>query len=76
MHLQLTDDEAHLLREVLRSYLKELRGEIIDTDNVDYKRSLRRERGQLESIAGRLDATPDGGEVTVTRVVRVSTVWT
>ncbi|MEZ5249626.1 MAG: hypothetical protein R2713_10550 [Ilumatobacteraceae bacterium] len=51
MQLHLDDHEAHLLREVLRSYLKELRGEIVDTDNAGYKRELRRERDALDTIA-------------------------
>ncbi len=76
MQLHLDDHEAHLLREVLRSYLKELRGEIIDTDNAEYKRTLRHEREALDAIAARLDETPAADEPVITRVVQVSAVWT
>lgn len=76
MQLHLDDHEAHLLREVLRSYLKELRGEIVDTDNVSYKRTLRAEREMLDAIAARLDETPAADPPVITRVIRVSAVWT
>ena len=75
MQLHLDDHEAHLLREVLRSYLKELRGEIVDTDNAGYKRELRHERDALDAIAARLDDAPVGDEPTITRVVQVTAVW-
>lgn len=75
MQLHLDDHEAHLLREVLRSYLKELRGEIVDTDNVEYKRTLRHEREVLDAIAARLDETPPGDEPVITQVVQVTAVW-
>jgi hypothetical protein len=75
VQLHLNDEEAHLLREVLRSYLKDLRGEIGDTDNVGYKRNLKHERDLLDAIAGRLDETPDGDEPTITSVLRVTAVW-
>jgi hypothetical protein len=76
MQLHLEDHEAHLLREVLRSYLRELRGEIVDTDNVGYKRTLKHEREVLDGIAARLDETPDHDEPVITRIVQVSAVWT
>jgi len=76
VQLELTDEEGHLLREVLRSYLKELRGEIVDTDNVAFKRNLKHERELLDGLAARLDGTPEGAEPTITRVVRVTAVWT
>jgi hypothetical protein len=76
VHLEVTDEEAHLLREVLRSYLTDLRGEIVGTDNPEFKRALKHERELLDAIAARLDASPPGEEPTITRVVRVTTVWT
>jgi hypothetical protein len=76
MQLELTDEEAHLLREVLRSYLTDLRGEIVDTDNPEFKRRLKHERELLDVIAQRLDESPQGEEPTITRVVRVTAVWT
>lgn len=76
MELDLTDEESHLLREVLGTYLTELRGEIIDTDNSEFKRKLRHEREMLDAIASRLEDSPPGDEPTVIQVVRVTAVWT
>ncbi len=73
MLLELSDEEAALMREVLASYLKELRGEIVDTDNADYRRTLRRERQQLEDIVVRLEHLPRV-EPVVTRLVQVSAI--
>lgn len=75
MQLDLTDEESHLLREVLRTYLTELRGEIIDTDNSEFKRKLRHEREMLDAIAVRLDESPARDEPMLMRVVRVTAVW-
>ena len=76
MQLEVTNEEAHLLREVLRSYLTDLRGEIVDTDNPEFKRQLKHERELLDAIAQRLDESPELDEPTITRVVRVTAVWT
>jgi hypothetical protein len=75
MELHLDEGEAHLLREVLTSYMKELRGEIIDTDNAEYKRTLRRERDSLDAIAGRLAHSPTADEPMITRVLQVNAIW-
>jgi len=75
MDLHLDESEAHLLREVLASYMKELRGEIIDTDNSEYKRTLRKERDQLDAIAARLDHVPRYDDPIVTRVLQVNAIW-
>ncbi|MDO8391324.1 MAG: hypothetical protein Q7V57_12640 [Actinomycetota bacterium] len=75
MDLHLDESEAHLLREVLASYVKELRGEIIDTDNADYKRGLRAERDSLDAIAARLDHVPRFDDPIVTRVLQVNAIW-
>ncbi|MGB8857736.1 MAG: hypothetical protein WCC60_00695 [Ilumatobacteraceae bacterium] len=76
MQLNLSDQEAHLLRQVLDSYLKELRGEIVDTDNPAYRRDLREERDTLVSITERLAANPTLSPSTITRMVRVTAVLT
>lgn len=75
MLLELSDKDAQLLREVLASYLKELRGEIVDTDNREYKRLLKAERERLESIVTRLEHAPKAEEPAVACVVRVDTIW-
>ena len=55
MQLTLTDHETHLLHHALESYLKELRGEIVDTDNAGFRRDLREERDALMEICSRLE---------------------
>jgi hypothetical protein len=76
MHLTLTEHEAQLLRQVLDSYLKELRGEIVDTDNPAFRRGLREERDALVAVAERLDHLPDVEPSAITRMVRVTAVLT
>lgn len=75
MELHLDDGQAHLLREVLVSYVKDLRGEIVDTDNSEYKRTLRAERDQLQGIIDRLDHVPRFDEPVVIRVLQVNAIW-
>lgn len=76
MQLTLSDQEAHLLHQVLQSYLKELRGEIVDTDNPQYRRELREERDTLATIADRLEHQPDRAAPAITKMVRVTAVLT
>lgn len=76
MELHLTDHEAHLLHQVLESYLKDLRGEIVDTDNAAFRRELRGERDALVAILERLDANPDQAPAAIVRMVQVTAVLT
>jgi len=76
MQLTLTDHEAQLLRQVLESYLKELRGEIVDTDNPAFRRELRDERDALAAVAERLAHLPAYEPSAITRMVRVTAVLT
>lgn len=50
MDVNLSDSDAELLRRILTNYLADLRMEIADTDNHEYKATLRDERGQLAAI--------------------------
>jgi hypothetical protein len=59
--VQLTTDESAAVRKALRSYLRELRQEISDTDNAIYKRELREERASLESAVQKLDELSASG---------------
>lgn len=69
MDVSLTTAESAAVRKALHSYLRDLRMEIVDTDNPAYKRELKEERGLLESTLERLDAAVDGaGESRVTIV--------
>jgi hypothetical protein len=59
--ITLTDDESAAIQKALLSYLRDLRGEIADTDNPSYKRELREERTTLESAIAKLGG-PGGDE--------------
>ena len=50
MHLDLTDDQAGLLRQVLDGAYRELRYEIADTDNSEFKAGLRQREAQLGTL--------------------------
>jgi hypothetical protein len=56
MNLDLTPDEADLLRDLLDAEMRDGRMEIADTDNVRFKRELRERqdvlRGLIEKLGG------------------------
>lgn len=55
--LDLTEREHQLLKSALESYLRELRGEIADTDAHDLRNQLKDEEKTLRGVLGRLEAT-------------------
>jgi hypothetical protein len=50
MDLHLTDDDTALLREVLDSAFRDLRFEIADTDNHEYKNDLKQREARLRAL--------------------------
>lgn len=54
MDLTLSEQEVDLLRRILTGYLGDLRMEIVDTDNHEYKQGLRDEKAALEALVARL----------------------
>lgn len=50
MHLNLTAAEAEMLNEVLTSYLSDLRMEIADTDNMDFREGLKKKEEFLKRV--------------------------
>jgi hypothetical protein len=55
MHrLELTSEEAYVLRETLQGYLSDLRMEIADTDRKDFRDQLKHRREVLERITDAL----------------------
>lgn len=54
--IELTQSEADTLRQVLESYLSDLRVQISATDLKDFRDELRETRKVLEDIVERLDA--------------------
>jgi hypothetical protein len=52
--LELTPDEGKALLEFLERYLSNLRIEIVNTEDREFRRSLRRREDIIRSILGRL----------------------
>ncbi len=50
VQITVSDDEASTLREVLESYLSDLRMEIVDTEDVDFREKLKSEEKVLKKI--------------------------
>lgn len=78
MEVSLTPEESAVVRKALRSYLSDLRAEIVDTDNPNYKRDLREERTSLEAAVAKLDDASRGQDavtVTASRSVRIVDMW-
>jgi hypothetical protein len=56
MELRLDDEEATELAQLLADTLRELSSEIANTDNAEYRRTLRARRERLEHIVQALGA--------------------
>ena len=54
MQLNLADDEVEIMRDVLTDYLSDLRMEIVDTDQMDYRETLKQRRRVLENVVAAL----------------------
>lgn len=52
--ITLTAEEAALLRQVLTSYLSDLRMEIADTDSIDFREKLKEEEAFLKRLIEQL----------------------
>jgi hypothetical protein len=52
--LELDDEQAVMLREILESYLSDLRMEIADTDSMDFREGLKTRASFLRSVIGQL----------------------
>jgi rRNA-processing protein FCF1 len=52
--LELTPDEGKALLEFLERYLSNLRIEIVNTEDREFRRSLRQREDIIRTIAGRL----------------------
>ncbi|GAB4282311.1 MAG: hypothetical protein Kow0092_37390 [Deferrisomatales bacterium] len=57
-HIELTDAEAALLREVLESYVSDIRMEIAGTDKLEYREDLKKKKEAVKGILARLPAAP------------------
>lgn len=59
MEVVLDDEEATALRQVLRTYLSDLRMEIGATDDHHFRDGLKAERSVLEGVLAKLGPTED-----------------
>ncbi|MER3524928.1 MAG: hypothetical protein C4326_12990 [Ignavibacteria bacterium] len=55
MNPGLTHEEAAVLEEVLKEYLTELRMEIADTENYDFRQALKKKAEHLQIILSKLE---------------------
>ena len=56
--LKLTNEEAEGLKEVLTSYVSDLRMEIADTDQYDFREGLKNKKKFLNDLIDRLSGNP------------------
>ena len=75
MDVSLTEAESVAVQRALRSYLSDLRMEIADTDNPQYRRDLREERAALENALTKLDGTVASDDTSGGQVTRVVEIW-
>jgi hypothetical protein len=59
MHLDLTDDDALMLRELLQDYLPEIKREVARTDVKSLRHELVLRQEMVERLMDRLAALPD-----------------
>ncbi len=56
--IEITPEDARLLREVLESYLSDLRMEIAGTDSVSFRENLKKTEAFLKGLLTRLHEPP------------------
>jgi len=61
LQVQLSTEEALLLREILKSYLGALRGEVHHTDSFEYREELKHKEATLKQLLQQLQ--PDMASV-------------
>ncbi len=52
--IELADEEAEVLKNVLEEYISELRMEVANTDSMDFREDLKRREGILKALVQRL----------------------
>jgi hypothetical protein len=56
LQLDLNQEETTILRQVLEDYLSDLRMEIVDTENQDFREMLKRRKNALTKVVEMLPA--------------------
>lgn len=55
VHIELTPQEASGLRDILERYLLDLKVEIADTDDKEFRNYLRERQGLMQNVIHRLE---------------------
>lgn len=55
-HLELSEQEAALLSDILQSYLGDLRGEIVATENKQWREDMKDRESMAKNLLQRLSA--------------------
>jgi hypothetical protein len=55
MNIEIADEELALLEDVVREYIAELRMEIADTDDFNFRQGLKRKLETLNAILTKLE---------------------
>jgi hypothetical protein len=64
MELTLNDRELAILRRVLKQYLPDMRMTISDTENYEWRQSMKEDEAVLKELIARLDAMAPAGTTT------------
>jgi len=56
--LEFSQQERDMLNKIVKSYLSELRMEIADTDQLSFKKELRKEEDMLNNLINKLQTEP------------------
>lgn len=54
--VELTQEDAYVLKDVLETVLSDIRMEICDTDSVDFRDGLKREKNALQRLISQLQS--------------------
>jgi hypothetical protein len=76
MAAELSSEESAALGKALTSYLSDLRMEIANTDNAEFRRGLQAERAALESVLTKLDRAAGTSGQPAGEVVEITLIWT
>lgn len=55
--MQLTEDEAAILKRSLELFLSDVRMETCDSDRADFRAGLKHEKSTIEHVLAQLDST-------------------
>jgi len=75
MAAELSTNESAAVQKALTSYLSDLRMEIADTDNAEYRRGLQAERTALEAALAKLDRAAGPDDDDSDDVITISLMW-